>query len=60
MKTVKGFSKLANKQTHRRRQHYGDEQRKKGVGQVEEGKRGINGDGRRIDLGWWTHNTIYR
>ena len=52
MKTVKGFSKLANKQTHRRRQHYGDEQREKGVGQVEEGKRGINGDGRRIDLGW--------
>ena len=21
---------------------------------------GINGDGWRLDLGWWTHNTVYR
>ena len=21
---------------------------------------GLNGDGRRLDLGWWTHSTIYR
>ena len=21
---------------------------------------GINGDGQRLDLGWWTHNTVYR
>ena len=32
----------------------------KGVGEVEEGKEGIHGDGKRLDLGWWTHNTIYR
>ena len=25
-----------------------------------EGKWGISGDGRRLDLGWLTHNTIYR
>ena len=31
----------------------------KGVGEVEEGKGGINGDGRRLDLGWRTHNTVY-
>ena len=33
--------------------------RGKGVEEVEEGKGGINGDGR-PDLGWKTHNTIYR
>ena len=31
-----------------------------GVGEVEEGKGGINGDGRRIDFEWQTHDTIYR
>ena len=31
-----------------------------GCGQVEQGKGGINGDSRRVDLGWWTHNTTYR
>ena len=31
-----------------------------GRGEVEEGKEGINGDGRRLDLGWGTHNTIHR
>ena len=31
-----------------------------GWGDVEDGKGGINGDGRRLDLGWRTHNTIYR
>ena len=31
----------------------------KGVGEVEEGKGGINGGGRRLDLGW-TRNTIHR
>ena len=25
-----------------------------------EGRRGVNGDGRILDLGWWTHSTVYR
>ena len=25
-----------------------------------EGYGGINGDGRRLDLGWWTHSTVHR
>ena len=29
-------------------------------GGVGGGWRGINGDGRRPDLGWSTHNTLYR
>ena len=29
-------------------------------GLVEEGKWGINDDGRRLDVRWRTHNTIYR
>ena len=33
---------------------------RKGMEEVEEGKGGVNGDGRRPDLGWQTHNTIYR
>ena len=42
-----------------RRQNYGDYQRERGWGEVEDkGER--NGDGRRLDLGWWTHNAIYR
>ena len=32
----------------------------KGGGEVEEGMGGINGDGRRLDVGWRTHNTVYR
>ena len=32
---------------------------KVGWEEVEEGEGGINGDGRRLDLGWWAHNTIY-
>ena len=34
--------------------------REEGVGTVEEGKGRVNGDGRRLDLGWGTHNTVYR
>ena len=30
------------------------------VGQIGEGKGGTNGGGRRLNLSWWTHNTIYR
>ena len=33
---------------------------RKGVGEEEEDKGGINGVGRRLDLGRGTHNTIYR
>ena len=33
-------------------QQYGDYQKKKGAGEVEEGKEGINGDRRRLDLEW--------
>ena len=29
-------------------------------GEGRRGKVGINGDGRRHDLGWRTHNTLYR
>ena len=32
----------------------------RGRGEVEDGIGGINDDGRRIDLGWWTHNMMYR
>ena len=38
----------------------GDYQRKGGGGRVEEGNGGVNGDGRRLDLGWWAHNALYR
>ena len=36
----------------RHRQQYDDYQRERGREEVEEGKGGINGDGRRLDLGW--------
>ena len=38
--------------THRYGQQYGDHQKKRGSGDLREGKEGINGDGRRLDLGW--------
>ena len=32
-----------------------------GGGHVEEGVKGVNGDGQcRLDLGWWPHSTVYR
>ena len=34
--------------------------RDKGSEGGRQGKGGINGDGRRLDFGWWAHNTIYR
>ena len=37
---------------HRHRQQYGDYQRERGVGETENGKGWINGDGRRPDVGW--------
>ena len=33
---------------------------KGGREEAEEGRGGINGGGRRLDLGWSTHSTIYR
>ena len=36
---------------HRHRQQYGNYQRERGWGEGKEGKGGINGDGRRLDLG---------
>ena len=30
------------------------------MGEVEEGKGGINGDGQRLGWGWWTHSTLYK
>ena len=43
--------KPKEKNPHRQRQPYGDYQRGKGVREVEEGKGGINGGGRRFNLG---------
>ena len=39
---------IKKKTPHRHRQQYGDYQREKEVGEVEEDKGGINGDGRRL------------
>ena len=39
------------KTTHRHRQQYSDHQRERGRGQGEEGKQGLNGDGRKLDFG---------
>ena len=52
MEKVKKLSKTTTTTTHRHRQQHGGSQRESGLGQVEEGKGGINGDGRRLDL-WW-------
>ena len=49
MKKMKGFG---GKKTLRHILQYGDYHREKVVGEVEEGKRGRNSDGRRLDLGW--------
>ena len=46
---MKGLSK-GKELKHR--QQYGDYQREKGWGEIENRKWGINGDGRRLDLGW--------
>ena len=37
---------------HRHTQQYGDYQREMGVGGGRRGKRGVNGDGRRLGSGW--------
>ena len=47
---MKGLSKKQTN-THGYRQ-YGDYQRERGMGEVEEGKGEIKGGGRRFDLGW--------
>ena len=58
VKEVKGLSKNQNKKPRRPRQQYGDYQRER-AGGGRSGQKRINGDGRRPDFGWWTHNTIY-
>ena len=45
------------KQSHRHRQQQGDYQRERGQGKEEEGKEGMNGDGKNLTLGG-EHNTI--
>ena len=52
--------KQRKRKTYRHRQQSGDYQREKGWGEVEEGTGGLNGVGRRLDLRWYTHNTMYR
>ena len=47
-------------QTHTHRQQCGDYQRVRGGGGGGRHYRGINGDGKRLDMGWSTHDTIYR
>ena len=49
---MKKVKELSRKKNHRHRQQCGDYQRERGVGEIKEGKRGINGDRRRLDLGW--------
>lgn len=55
-----------NKNPPRHRQQQGDCQRESEAGETEEGmglgggRGGINGDGQRLHLGCWTHNTVYR
>ena len=47
MEKVKG---LSQKNPHRHRQQYGDDQRERGMGEVEDSKAEINGDGRRLGV----------
>ena len=49
MKNLKGLSKK-RENTHRHRQQYNDYQSERRMGEVEEGKVWVNGDGRRLDL----------
>ena len=53
-----GFGRLGHKvnqkkkkSTHRHRQQYGDYQRERGWGEIEESKGSANGGERRLDLG---------
>ena len=50
-KRGEGIKQKNKTNPHRYRQQYGDYQREKGWGEVEEGKTEINGDKRRLDLG---------
>lgn len=52
--------KQRQKTLHRHKQQCGDNQMEKGWREVNEGKGGLNGDGKRLDLGWYRHNTLYR
>ena len=48
-----------DKKIHRHSQQSNNYQRERGVGGGWRGHRGINGNGRRHDLGCWTHGKIY-
>ena len=43
---------IKKKNPHRHRQQYGDYQRGRRVGEVEEGKGDVPSDGKRLHLGW--------
>ena len=43
---------MKKEEPHRHRQQHSDYQRERGLGEVEEGKGEINGDGKRFDLQW--------
>ena len=48
---MEGLSKKKKVETHRHRQQYGDYQRERCLGKVEESKGRTNGDGRRLTWG---------
>ena len=56
MKKVKGLSK--NKLTDTNSSLVITRGKEKGVGEVEEGKEGMNDDGRKLELGWKIQNTL--
>ena len=59
MKKVKEVCKKKNPSSKQTTVWWSLEGKGWGVGEGEEGKGAIDGDGR-VDLGWQTHSTIYR
>lgn len=59
---MKGLSKENNThtQTHRHWPRCGDSQKETRWEEVNRGWRGPHVDGRKLDPGWWTHNSVYR
>ena len=51
IKIIKGLKKKKKTDTDNRQQ-YSDYQGEKGYREVEQGRAGINGGGRRLDFGW--------
>ena len=61
MKKVKEFSKTqTNKGLIDRDYNVAITRGRGGWREVDEGEGGINGDGRKLDFGWQTHNRICR